>query len=77
MSRHANQHVRTTLAENICRLRKANGFTQVKLAREIDMDPITVSRWERGQTTPPLTTLLKLAQTFDTDVSQFYVKDAA
>jgi transcriptional regulator with XRE-family HTH domain len=29
-------------------MRKAKGYTQADLAREFDVDVITVSRWERG-----------------------------
>ena len=33
-------------------MRKAKGYTQVELARELDVDVITVSRWERGVVKP-------------------------
>lgn len=29
-------------------MRSAKGYTQVELAREFGVDPMTVSRWERG-----------------------------
>ena len=32
--------------------RKGAGLTQVKLAGELEVDPVTVSRWERGEVGP-------------------------
>jgi transcriptional regulator with XRE-family HTH domain len=34
-------------AEELKQRRESLGFTQSKLARELDVDVITVSRWER------------------------------
>lgn len=36
----------------IKKLRKALRVTQVDFARILDVDPITISRWERGETKP-------------------------
>ncbi len=33
-------------------MRESKGYTQVELAREFGVDPITVSRWERGAVSP-------------------------
>ncbi len=38
--------------ESIKKLRKAQGLSQVEFARMLDVDSITISRWERGQTKP-------------------------
>lgn len=40
-------------------MREAKGYTQVELAREFDVKPLTVSRWERGEV--PVPRLAKLA----------------
>jgi transcriptional regulator with XRE-family HTH domain len=34
------------------RIRRNAGVTQAQLARELDVDPVTVSRWERGERAP-------------------------
>jgi transcriptional regulator with XRE-family HTH domain len=34
------------------RIRRVAGVTQAQLAREIGVDPMTVSRWERGERVP-------------------------
>lgn len=38
--------------ETIHMARKALGLTQVEFAARIGVDPVTVSRWERGISTP-------------------------
>jgi len=35
-------------AKSFRRLRTAKGYSQGRLARELDVDVMTVSRWERG-----------------------------
>ena len=39
-------------AKSFKEMRKAKGYTQAELAREFDVDVITVSRWERGAVRP-------------------------
>lgn len=36
----------------IARYRKENGLTQAALAEKLEVQPITISRWERGQLVP-------------------------
>lgn len=38
--------------EAIKKLRKATGLTQVDFAKLLDVDSVTISRWERGETKP-------------------------
>jgi transcriptional regulator with XRE-family HTH domain len=35
-------------AKSFKRMRLAKGYSQAELARELDVDVMTVSRWERG-----------------------------
>jgi transcriptional regulator with XRE-family HTH domain len=44
-------------------------LTQKQLAQELGVEPITVSRWERGVTSPSLARLRRVAQLTDTTVS--------
>lgn len=39
-------------AKVLKRIRRDRGLTQVELSRELDVDHITVSRWERGLVLP-------------------------
>ncbi len=45
---------RGVLGERIREARAERGWKQKHLAAEVSVEPITVSRWERGATTPDL-----------------------
>lgn len=58
------------LNENIKNLRKSRGYTQEELASKLNVVRQTVSKWEKGYSVPDAEMLKKLADIFDTDVSQ-------
>ena len=49
--------------------RRSAGLTQKQLAEALGVEPITVSRWERGVTTPSLPRLRRIAEVTETTVS--------
>jgi transcriptional regulator with XRE-family HTH domain len=49
--------------------RRSAGLTQKQLADELGVESITVSRWERGVTTPSLPRLRRIAELTQTTVS--------
>jgi transcriptional regulator with XRE-family HTH domain len=49
--------------------RRSIGLTQKQLAAELGVEAITVSRWERGVTTPTLPRLRRIAELTETTVS--------
>jgi transcriptional regulator with XRE-family HTH domain len=49
--------------------RRSAGLTQKQLANELGVESITVSRWERGVTTPSLPRLRRIAELTETTVS--------
>lgn len=49
--------------------RRSAGLTQKQLADELGVESITVSRWERGATSPSLTRLRRIAELTGTTVS--------
>ena len=49
--------------------RRSAGLTQKQLAERLDVESITVSRWERGVTTPSLPRLRRIAEITETTVS--------
>ena len=49
--------------------RRSAGLTQKQLAEALGVEPITVSRWERGVTTPSLPRLRRVAEVTETTVS--------
>ncbi len=55
-----------SLAKNIQRKRKENGFSQEKLAELMDVSRQAVTKWECGQTAPSSENLLKLAELLNT-----------
>jgi transcriptional regulator with XRE-family HTH domain len=59
------------LGEKIRTARAAKGWKQKHLAAEVDVEPITVSRWERGATTPDLDVLGLVAEATGKPVSYF------
>ena len=51
--------------------RAAKGWKQKELAAQVDVEPITVSRWERGATTPDLDVLGLVADATGRPLSYF------
>jgi transcriptional regulator with XRE-family HTH domain len=64
------------LGERIRTARAAKGWKQKHLAAEVDVEPITVSRWERGATTPDLNVVGRIADATGKPVSYFVGGDA-
>ncbi len=48
------------------------GITQEQLSLALDVDPITISRFERGVSLPSLTTIQRLCEIFGTSLAQFF-----
>lgn len=59
------------LGEKIRAARAAKGWKQKHLAAQVEVEPITVSRWERGATTPDLEVLNQVADATGKPVSYF------
>lgn len=63
------------LGERIRAARASKGWKQKHLAAEVDVEPITVSRWERGATKPDLEVINHLAEATGKPVSYFLGAD--
>lgn len=65
-----------TIAEyvgnKIYELRDAKGLSQEKLAKDINVVPNTISRWENATNKPKLTELDRLASYFNVHISHFF-----
>ncbi len=59
------------LGGRIREARAAKGWKQRELASEVEVEPITVSRWERGATTPDLDVLRLVADATGKPLSYF------
>lgn len=58
------------IGQTIARWRTAHDMTQEELAIALDIDPMTVSRFERGVTLPSLVTIQQLAEVFGVSMAQ-------
>jgi transcriptional regulator with XRE-family HTH domain len=63
------------LGTRIKQARTERGWKQKHLAAQVSVEPITVSRWERGATTPDLDVLGVVAEATGKPIS-FFVDDA-
>lgn len=59
------------LGDRIREARATKGWKQRELASEVEVEPITVSRWERGATTPDLDVLRLVAEATGKPLSYF------
>ena len=66
---------RPMLGERIREARASKGWKQRELASEVEVEPITVSRWERGATTPDLDVLRLVAEATEKPMSYFVAGD--
>jgi transcriptional regulator with XRE-family HTH domain len=58
------QELAKTIGRIIAHWRSVHGMTQEDVANALDIDPMTVSRFERGVTLPSLLSLQKIATVF-------------
>jgi transcriptional regulator with XRE-family HTH domain len=64
------------LGNRIREARASKGWKQRELASQVEVEPITVSRWERGATTPDLDVLRLVAEATGKPLSYFVADDA-
>lgn len=62
----------TTLATNIRLLREQDSLTQRDLADKLGVDPMLVSKWERGKHKPAERNLIALSDVSGRNVAWFY-----
>ena len=62
---------RAEVGAKIREARAAKGWKQKHLAAQVKVEPITVSRWERGATTPDFDALALVAETTGRPLSYF------
>lgn len=53
-------------------LRKAKGYTQTQLAKELDVDQSAVSLWEAGKTFPRIELAMKVAKILDCTLEELF-----
>lgn len=60
------------IAQNIKRLRQERNISQNQLARELNITPQAVSKWENGQASPDIELLPKLAKFFAVSIDELF-----
>ena len=69
LSKSEQKAFRKRTGESLRRAREAAGITQAALAERVDMDPVTISRFENGHTLPSLMKLLAFADALNVSVT--------
>ncbi len=57
--------VKSNVAKNITELRILNNMTQMELGERLNYSDKTISKWERGESSPDLGALVEMADMFD------------
>ena len=65
--------VKELVRDNLVRLRKEKGLTQLELSMRINYSDKAISRWETGEVTPDVETLASLAALYDVPISVFFL----
>lgn len=56
--------VKSTVAKNLTELRLLNNMTQMELAEKLSYSDKTISKWERGESSPDISVLVEIAELF-------------
>ena len=67
------EKLKLQIGSNIASYRKRAGLTQAGLAERLNYSDKAVSKWERGESMPDVTTLVQLAEQFDITVNDLVV----
>ena len=68
------EDIKNIIAKNITDLRMLNNMTQAELGEKLNYSDKTVSKWERGESTPDISVLIEISKLFG--VSLDYVVKA-
>ena len=55
---------KSIVAKNISELRQAHNLTQLELAEQLNYSDKTISKWERGESSPDIGVLVEIAELF-------------
>jgi len=63
------------IGRNIRQLRQRSGLTLTALAKKVRMTKSALSKIETGQTSSPISTLLRIAETLEVTISEFFTEE--
>ena len=69
--------INENIAKNIIMLRKERKWTQQDLADKLNYSDKTISKWERGDSTPDIEMLAKVAEVFNVDINFLITEHSA
>lgn len=72
-----DEQLKLQIGKNIAAYRKHRQLTQAKLAELLNYSDKAVSKWERGESMPDVTTLVQLAELFEVTVNDLLVDPEA
>ena len=64
--------IKENVANNIAQLRKSREWTQAELAEMLCYSDKTISKWERGDSTPDVEMLYQLSELFEVPIEYFF-----
>ena len=64
-----------TFAEKLLALRKEKGLTQTEVAKELGIVVRAYQRYEHGDRTPPMETLIALADLYDISLDELVCRE--
>lgn len=64
--------IKENIANNIIELRKKNKWTQVELGERLNYTDKTISKWERGESTPDAESLYLMSDIFEVPIDYFF-----
>lgn len=68
--------IKTITAKNITALRQSAGMTQLELAERLNYSDKAVSKWERAESLPDITTLVAIAQLFEVSLDRLVLDES-
>lgn len=64
--------IKEIIGQNIQKLRLKSKMTQFELAEKLNYSDKTISKWERGESSPEPETMLELSKLFNVKIDYFY-----
>ena len=68
------KEIKHNFSQNLIRLRKQFGLTQLQLAQKLNYSDKTISKWECGETLPDIVVFSTIAEFFKISVSKLIEK---
>ena len=65
-----SEKIKVQIGQNIAAHRKRFGLTQLALAQKLNYSDKAISKWERGESLPDVTTLAAIAEQFEISISE-------